>query len=207
MRYADEVRRFAEFQSQVLAHVMATHLGQKMKAVAANEHSPGAQGMAVCFVDLVGFTALGEQLDAVELGRLVGRLDTLTTGVVEPPARFVKMVGDAVMLISPDPIILCRTVLSIMAAARAEGLPHLHAGIAWGTAVPSAGDWIGHPVNLASRLVAVAKPTETIIDDEVRRRLDPQAIPTDPVGHFPLKGFSNSHQLFRLRTELHSDTA
>ena len=114
MRYAHELTRFAEFQDQVLAHVMSTHLRAQLKAEVADEQSPGAEDIAVCFADLVGFTALGEQVSPVELGRLAQRLDTLTTGVVEPPVRFVKMVGDAVMLISPDPTALCCAVLDIM---------------------------------------------------------------------------------------------
>ncbi|MFV9453536.1 adenylate/guanylate cyclase domain-containing protein [Rhodococcus sp. NM-2] len=200
LRYAEELKRFAKFHTQILAHVMAVNLRQQIKADATDEHTPGAQEVAVSFADLVGFTALSEQLSAADLGQLAERLDTLTTAVVEHPVRFVKMVGDAVMLISPDSAALCRATLDIMAAARQEGLPALHAGIAWGTAVPSAGDWIGRPVNLANRIAAAAGPGEVLIDEDVQRKLGryfPEAY--ESAGQVRLKGFHDRRQLFRLR--------
>ncbi len=208
LRYADEFRRLAEMQAQILAHVVSTHLRQQMRAGVADERAAGAREVAVCFVDLVGFTVLGEQVSPADLGRLAERLDTLATDLVEQPVRFVKMVGDAVMLISPDAAEIGRAVIRIFSAARAEGLPPLHAGIAWGPAMPGAGDWIGRPVNLASRIVAVALPDTILVDNEVRTRLTPAELSSDSVGLFTLKGFGGQRELFRLRAaESGTDTS
>ena len=99
--------------------------------------------------------------------------------------------------VSVDPNALCRAVLDLMAAAQTADLPPIHAGIAWGTAVPSAGDWIG-PVNLASRIVNVARPHRILIDEATRIRLNPELLSTEPAGAFTLKGLEGQRQLFRL---------
>ncbi|MGZ4523283.1 MAG: adenylate/guanylate cyclase domain-containing protein, partial [Mycobacteriaceae bacterium] len=75
-------------------------------------------------------------------------------------------------------------------------------------ALPGAGDWIGRPVNLASRIVAVALPDTILVDNEVRTRLAPATLCSDSVGLFTLKGFGGQRELFRLRaSESGTDTS
>ena len=66
------------------------------------EGLPGSRPMAVAFADLVGFTRLGEEVAIEELERVANRLAALVADVVDPPVRFVKTIGDAAMLVSPD---------------------------------------------------------------------------------------------------------
>lgn len=202
LRYARELRRFAEFQSRLLGRAVTTrlrqYLRQQIHADTVDHRDPGAHEVAVCFADLVGFTGLGEQLSPSELGELADRLDALTTDVVAPPVRFVKTVGDAVLLLSPDPTSLATVVLELLAAAHRQGLPPLHAGIAWGTAVRSAGDWIGRPLNRASRIASIAKPLEVLVDVAAMRRLDSAAVAAEPAGRYTLKGFAGEHELYRV---------
>src|SRR5207244_9683375 len=95
------------------------------EAITAAERSggrlPGSREIAVCFADLVGFTRLGEMVPPEELGRLAVRLEAMTTGVVEPPVRLIKTIGDAVMLTSAEPAPLLDAGLSLLDAADAEG--------------------------------------------------------------------------------------
>ena len=63
-----------------------------------------------------------------------------------PPVVFVKTIGDAVMLVSPDTTRLVEVVLELIDAAAVQGLPGLRAGTAAGLAVSRAGDWFGSPV-------------------------------------------------------------
>src|SRR5256885_401819 len=60
------------------------------RAELAAGHLAGEQEMVICFVDLVGFTALGSELDAHELGGVVGSFTELAADVAEPPVRLVK---------------------------------------------------------------------------------------------------------------------
>ncbi len=198
LRLAVEVTRVAEFQASILAHVVASRFQSLAMMDEGNESSSAAGDIAVCFVDIVGFTSLGERASPTELAQLAERLDDLTTGAVEIPVRFVKTVGDAVMLISPDPNALADTVLRIFAAARTHDLPQLHAGLAWGPALPSAGDWIGRTVNLASRIAAIARPDVILIDQAMRDHLDPTVLQCDSAGSFLLKGYGNERELYQL---------
>ena len=200
LRYAHEIKRFAEFQTQVLANVLATYLRNEMRTdVGTDANAPNAQEISVCFADLVGFTTLGEQVSPADLGRLAQQLDILTTEIVSAPVRFVKTVGDAVMLISPEPTALALTAVKLVAAADAAGLPPIHAGIATGTAVPSAGDWIGRPVNLASRIVTVASAQTVLVDESVHQALNSTELSSVPAGAFDFKGFAHPVELFRIR--------
>ena len=74
----------------------------------------GGRDTAVAFADLVGFTELGETIPSEELGSVAGRLSRLAEEAIEPPVKIVKEIGDAVMLVSPEPAPLVR----VHAAAR-----------------------------------------------------------------------------------------
>ncbi|TSE01477.1 adenylate/guanylate cyclase domain-containing protein [Skermania sp. ID1734] len=195
VRLASEVTRLAQFQADILAHLVATRLAS---STLTDEGVP-SRDLAVGFADLVGFTSLGEVAEPTELAELAEQLDRLTTESIEPPVRFVKTVGDAVMLISSDPNALARTISRIFGAARADGLPPLHAGIAWGPALPRAGDWIGRTVNLASRIAATAKRDTIYLDEAMYAHLDPKSFSCEPAGQFALKGYDGARPLYRLR--------
>ena len=83
--------------------------------------------------------------------------------------RLVKTIGDAAMLVSPEPPALVEAALSLVDAAEAEGedFPHLHAGVALGPVVSRGGDWYGHTVNLASRIADIARPSSVVCEDAV----------------------------------------
>jgi adenylate cyclase len=129
---------------------------------------PGAREVAVAFADLVGFTRLGEQISAEDLGLVAIRLADLAREVVASPVQFVKTIGDAVMLVCSDPHTLLVTVLDLVDAAAAEDFPRLRVGLAFGRAVNRAGDWYGSPVNLASRVTGAA-PASTVRVTEAAR--------------------------------------
>jgi adenylate cyclase len=98
------------------------------------------------------------------------RLAALASDLVEPPVRLVKTIGDAVMLVSPEIPALLEAGLGLGEAAEAEGedFPRLRVGVASGPAVARAGDWYGRPVNLASRITAIARPGSVLVTGEVR---------------------------------------
>ncbi|NMO00269.1 adenylate/guanylate cyclase domain-containing protein [Gordonia sp. TBRC 11910] len=196
VRMAAEVRRLAVLQSNIVEHLMATRLEA---STLATDHGAGPRHeLAVGFADLVGFTRLGELTEPTVLAELAEQLDRLTTETVEAPVRFVKTVGDAVMVISPDAEAIADMFRRLFAAAADEGLPPLHAGIAWGPALPRAGDWIGRTVNLAARVSAVATRGTILVDQDMHERLDATRFPQEEAGTFDLKGYDGARQLYRL---------
>jgi adenylate cyclase len=166
---------------------------------------PGSRDVAVCFADLVGFTRVGEEIPADELGDIAGHLERLTLDMIARPVRFVKSIGDAVMLVSPDAGSLLHAALALIDAASEEhsGLPDLRAGVATGPALSRAGDWFGRPVNLASRITGIARPGSVLAAESVRQALGNAraagSFRFSTAGHRELKGISQPVGLYRVR--------
>lgn len=161
---------------------------------------PGSREIAVCFADLVGFTRIGEEVPAPELGRLALRLETMAGDLAAPPTRLVKTIGDAAMLASPEPGALLDSALALIAASEAEGedFPQLRSGAALGWALPRAGDWYGRPVNIASRITSIARPGSLLAEGALH-----QAAAEDYhwsfAGERHLRGVRGALPLFRAR--------
>ncbi len=185
-----------------LRHMMETeavNAGER----AAGKPLPGARQVTVAFADLVGFTKLGEAISAEDLGQLASRLSHLARDVTAPPVRFVKSIGDAVMLVCPDPVPLLDTVLKLVEVVDTDNdFPRLRAGVASGMAVSRAGDWFGSPVNMASRVTDVARPGTVLAADSVWEALgDDGDFHGSFAGARRLKGIKNEVKLFRIRRE------
>jgi adenylate cyclase len=173
------------------------------EAISAAERAagalPGARHIVVAFADLVGFTQLGEMLPPERLERLASRLAELAYDIAAPPVWFVKTIGDAVMLVSTDTTRLIDAVLELIDAAAANGLPQLRAGVADGLAVSRAGDWFGSPVNVASRLTALARPGSVLVTDAVRQFSGAaDDLSWTPAGTHRLRGVPEQVALFRV---------
>jgi adenylate cyclase len=110
------------------------------------------------------------------------------------------------MLAAGEPEPLLAATLNLLAAAEAEGedFPQLRAGAAVGMAVPRAGDWFGRPVNLASRITAVARPGSLLAEEELRSS-SPDAYRFSFAGQRRLHGIREPVRLFRVR-ELQGDS-
>jgi adenylate cyclase len=205
-RYGEAAEQLYPMVDPLISNVLALHLrhSAQSEVISAMERSggrlPGSREVAVCFADLVGFTRLGEEVAPEELGHLAGRLEALASEVAAPPVRLVKTIGDAAMLASPDPDPLLKAALDLVEAADAEGadFPQLRAGAALGLALPRAGDWFGRPVNLASRITAIARPGSVLVEREVRDSAG-DAYAWSFAGERKLRGIRGSVPLFRAR--------
>src|SRR4051812_46984169 len=156
-RYRAAAEQLMPLAGPWLEHVFALHLQQVLRSDALTQEQRRAgklddtQQAVIAFADLVGFTELGESVPVEELGSVAGRLSQLAGDALEPPVRLVKLIGDAVMLVSPEPEPMLDVTLRLVElAARDEALPPPRAGIACGQAAHRWGDWFGTPVNLAS---------------------------------------------------------
>jgi adenylate cyclase len=161
---------------------------------------PGARQVTVAFADLAGFTRLGEALPPEELERVASRLTELARDLAVAPVRFVKSIGDAVMLLSFDPATLLEAVLDLADAAAANGLPRLRIGVASGYAISRAGDWFGSPVNVASRVTRAARPGTALVAESARDAVGNAAgFDWSSAGGRHLKGVSGEVKLFGVR--------
>ena len=70
--------------------------------------------LAVGFVDLVGYTALSQELDGSELNALVARFESVTYDTVARlGGRLVKTIGDEVMFVAEDPAVGLQIALEL----------------------------------------------------------------------------------------------
>ncbi|OBF45917.1 cyclase [Mycobacterium sp. 852002-50816_SCH5313054-b] len=183
-----------------LRHMMETEAVNAAER-AAGKPLPGARHITVAFADLVGFTRIGEAVSAEELGHLANRLAHLARDMTVPPVRFIKTIGDAVMFVCPEPQPMLDVVLKLVEAVDTDNdFPRLRAGVAAGMAVSRAGDWFGSPVNVASRVTAVARPGTVLAADSVVEVLDETAgFQGSFAGARKLKGIKSEVKLFRIR--------
>ena len=204
--YAHAAEQLYPLVDPLVSNVLALHMRNATQSTVVSElertggRLPGSRDVAVAFADLVGFTRLGEEVAPDELGRLAVRLEALASEVAAPPVRLVKTLGDAAMLASAEPEPLLGATLALLEAADAEGeeFPQLRAGAALGAALPRAGDWFGRPVNLASRITAVARPGSLLVDPALREAAE-DAYSFSFAGERRLKGINARIPLFRAR--------
>ena len=70
--------------------------------------------------------------------------------------------------------------------------------MARGEALPRGGDWYGHPVNVASRITDVARPSSVLCASEVREAAA-DGYSWSNAGRKGLKGISGRVELARVR--------
>jgi adenylate cyclase len=205
-RIASQIEDFMPMVGPMLEQMARLHLRHMVRteAISAAERAdgtlPGARDVTVAFADLVGFTRLGEEVDAGELGRVAQRLVGLTVEHLRGDVRLVKTIGDAAMLVSPDPSALLEVSLDLVDAADAEGedFPQLRIGLASGAALSRAGDWYGRPVNIASRITTIARPGSVLATREVRDA-GGNGYRWSSAGARALKGVDEPVRLYRVR--------
>ena len=171
---ASAARELVPRMAPTLAYAYEAHLRELVRsdvigaADIAAGRTPGAREMAVAFADLVGFTQMGEEVPPEDLGEVVQQLEHVAAGLVEKPVTLVKTVGDAVMLVSPQPDPLLEVALQLVDA----DLPDLRVGVACGPTLERHGDWYGSPVNQASRVTSVARPRSVLVTESVRENAE-----------------------------------
>jgi adenylate cyclase len=206
LRYAAAAREFTPLLGPMLAHAHNLHLreqiGRDVVELADLDAggAPGTSEICVCFADMVGFTKLGERVPIEEVGLVAGRLTEMASAVSEPPVRLVKLIGDAAMLVSREAPQLLEAALRLVEAADEEGeqFPQLRAGVAFGTALGRGGDWYGRPVNLASRITGIARPSSVLASEEAREA-GGERFSYSFAGRRRLKGVGGEVPLFRVR--------
>jgi adenylate cyclase len=208
LRYAQAARELGPMLTPVLRDVLNLHQREQVRrdvvgqADLASGQFAGTSEVTVCFADMVGFTKLGENLTVSELGDVAGRLAELAGVVTKPPVRLVKLIGDAAMLVSVQPEALGEAALSLVEAADAEGedFPQLRVGVAHGPAIARGGDFYGRPVNLASRITAVARPGSVLASEEAKEAMGDH-FRYSFAGERQMKGISGRVRLYRVRRE------
>ena len=147
----------------------AEHLLEDASTVTATESR-----LAVCFVDIVGYTTRSRSLDGAELVRWVDGFEQAATAlVVDHGGQVIKTIGDEVLFTVADPAAAVEVALGLTSrgADDDDPFPEVRAGIAHGSVVRRLGDVFGSTVNAASRLTSAARPGSVLVDASVHEAL------------------------------------
>jgi len=202
-RYVDAARVLAPSAVPLVCFGITTHLRDRMRDifVTAEEAEYGSlravADVAVAFVDVVGFTSLGERVDAGELKTIATRLVDVAEAALVPRVRLVKSLGDAILLMSRSAPALLRVVTTINDVMLADpDAPPIHCGAAFGKAHLGGADVYGAPVNHASRITDLAPSGEIWADDALVQMCE--AFRWTSLGPREIRGANEPVQVFRL---------
>jgi adenylate cyclase len=118
--------------------------------------------------DLAGFTALTERHGNLHAAHVVTRFMELVRTTLQPGARLVERVGDAVLIVAEDAAAAVRTAIALRGAAERESLfPLLRMGVHGGLVVQVDDSYFGTPLNLTARLASYAKPDQIVCTERI----------------------------------------
>jgi adenylate cyclase len=203
LRYAETLRSLGPLAAPTLQQMLNLRLREQMRNAVISQAElesgrlAGSQPVTVGFVDIVGFTKLGEDVPAEDVGNVIRRFERAVAEAVEPPVRLVKTIGDAAMLVAPEPKPVVDAVLGLVERSNGEP-PLLRGGIATGEGLSRAGDWYGRPVNLASRLTDFARRGSVVTSREVRDEVG-DGYNWSEAGSRRFKGVRGTVDVYRVR--------
>jgi adenylate cyclase len=143
----------------------------------------------IAFLDMSGFTRMTEEFGDRHAADHGARLLAIVQDSgVQYGARLVKLLGDGAMLHFRNAGNAVSCTLQIVEAADMADLPPVRAGIATGPVIARDGDYYGHTVNLAARLVAAAAPGAVLVTDAVRTAAADAGFAFAPAGEIAFKG-------------------
>ena len=157
----------------------------------------GQVPVALCFIDLTGFTRYTEEEGDLEALDVVENFVDTVSSTLLPEATIVKTIGDEVMVVSPDPTSLAEWAVGLL--DRFPERPRPRVGIHYASAVYRDGDYFGTHVNLAHRVVGSAQAGEVLVTDRVTGSLEERGLACEPIGEVNLKGFPVATPLFMIR--------
>ncbi len=174
-------------EQDVVGH-MESELGAEVSEL-------GQVPIALCFIDLTGFTRYTEEEGEREALDVIETFVATVEATLPPEATIVKTIGDEVMVVSPDAGSLTEWAAEIL--GRFPQRPRPRVGIHWGEAVYRDGDYFGTHVNLAHRVVNRAHAGELLATDAVVEAIaGREQLRADPIGEVTLKGFPQPTELF-----------
>lgn len=172
----ERLQRIEEFKSTVVAGVSAADVGPALDWYQARQSSgleppdelpEGDAHLNVertfVFADLSGFTQYTRQNGPHEAVKILGEFRRVARNVAaKRGVRVAKWLGDGVMIVSVDPTAAIAFGAHLIHHFSSTDLK-VRVGLASGIALLFEGDdYIGEPVNLASKLCAAAQPDEIL---------------------------------------------
>lgn len=163
-------------------------------------NEPKERGLAaIMFTDMVGYTALMQENEALALVRRKRHREVLVAAHAKFRGKIIQYFGDGTLSVFDSIVEAVRCGIEIQTLLKEEPKVPLRIGIHTGDIVYNDDEIIGDGVNLASRLESMAVPGAILVSGKVVDDLDnhPDIITTS-VGIFELKNVSKPMELFLL---------
>jgi class 3 adenylate cyclase/YHS domain-containing protein len=183
-------------------HLMRASVLESLAALEGGESATGPDSVdaTIVFCDLASFTPLAQIHGDEAAAEVLDRFDALVRESLEGRAgSLVKQIGDAMMLVFTEPVDAVRFMIALdQAAIREPHFPALRAGIHCGPALYRVGDYVGHTVNVASRIAAVARPNEIVVTEPVATAARDAGVTAEPLGAQRLAGVEEPVEVWRV---------
>lgn len=160
---------------QVMELVWRRHVQVVARArIARQQAGVDPDHLVVGFADLVGFTALSQQIGAHELAAVVERFEAIAYDTITTmEGRVVKMIGDEVMFAVAHERAAVEIALRLSETYRDDDeLSDVRVGLASGPVLQREADLFGPVVNTASRIVGIAFPGTVVCGPQVQAALE-----------------------------------
>ena len=124
LRYAESLRNLGPLAAPTLGHMLNLRMREVIRTAAVGEaelrsgHLPGAQPITVGFVDIVGFTRLGEQIPPEDLGELVRKFERSVEAATSRPCASSRRSATPPCSWRPRPKPVVDTVLGLVEGSR-----------------------------------------------------------------------------------------
>ena len=179
---------------ELLLYVWRRHLAAavaRIEVLGDAEEGLLTSQVSIGFADIVGFTALSNEMTRDRIGDMVEIFESRCADVVAAHrGRVIKSIGDSVLFVNEDAVAAYDTAEGIIKViGRDQRMPDVRLGLATGSVATRLGDVFGPPVNMAARLTAVARRNRIIIDQTTADLLPADQFETRRLPARPVRGF------------------
>ncbi len=160
--------------------------------------------LAILFLDLSSYTPMTEVMGDVVAAKIVERFSELVREAnVRFDGRIVDRIGDAFLLVLPEPraAVMCALEIERRAAAEPQ-FPAVRGAVHWGDVLYQEGGYVGGALNIASRVATEARPHQVLITTTARAEIGGLlGVKFTPLGKRQLKGLAEELELFEVHSE------
>ena len=160
---------------------------------------PAPRESTFLFADLVGFTALTEELGDEHAANLATAFCSELNRHLPADAEDVKMLGDSCLVRVGNATEAIDLGLELTGGLAPDyGFPDVRVGMHTGTAVQRGDDWFGSGVNIAARVVALAPAGAVLLSETTRAAAQgTTVVPLQDLGQHTLRNVARSMRLYR----------
>ncbi len=159
----------------------------------------GRLNVAICFVDIAGFTRYTEEAGVEKAFEQADQLRLYIETSLPDSARLIKLTGDGAMVVGSEPGELAAWAIEL--AGNSEQIFQLRIGLDFGEALYRDGDYFGGAINMAARVLNRTDAGEVLATEQVKEQVKNRkalGLRFVSIGKVRLKGFDEVIELFRV---------